>query len=230
MRMPLGHGRRIFLLKNFAETIWTRQNFDNPSKHLRVKLMEMMRATLRAVDYTAKACRSCRAEIALHAARERDKLGCLPASIRAIYHRLRKGNELDDETLETVEAIRAISVALFFACKHAHDASLHIASLAGEGRYMRSQAHASLSECINRSLRLCIVAFASREISHAESALRNLSDCQFLWTRGERMRIVMRAEFGESTREQLIEQSLVQMMESVRTVALLLTCPTFYSA
>ncbi len=203
--------------------------FRRSLKHLRVKLLEMMRTTLRVVDYTAKACGSYRAEIALHAAGERNKLGCLPISIRAICHRLHNENELNDEALEILGAMRAISVALVFACKYARDVSSHIASLVGEGRYMQSQVRTSLSDCVNRSLRLCIVAFVNREISHAESALRKLNGCQFIFSLREGTRIVTQTEMGRSLREQPIEKGLMQMMDSVRIVALQLTCPAPYS-
>jgi hypothetical protein len=176
-------------------------------KILRVKLMQAMSATLQAVDLTAKTWVSGHVEIALYAAREYSKLGSLSGSILAICRELREVEEADQKRRPPIEPIETIAVALSSICRHANDASLQFVTLQDAGRHEWLRDIVPMGECITRSLRLCVVAFANREIAHAISAIREIDDSWY---------------------EKSIATDLVRMMENVHIVALQLNCVAVY--
>jgi hypothetical protein len=201
---------------------------DRSSKILRVKLMQAMSAALQAVDLTAKTWVSGHVEIALYAAREYSKLGSLSGSILAICRELREVEQTDQKRRAPIEAIETIAVALSSICRHANDASLQFITLQDSGRHEWLRDIVPLGECITRSLRLCVVAFANREIAHAISAIREIDNCQWMYSQTQNTQMFTQSGMTGLWYEQSIVADLARMMESVHIVALQLNCAAVY--
>ncbi len=202
---------------------------DRSSKILRARLMQAMSGTLQAVDFTAKAWVSGHIEIALWAAREYGKLGSLAESILGICRELREVEQANEECRPAIEPIETIAVALSSICRHANDASLQFVALQSVGRHEWLRDVAPLGERITRSLRLCVVAFANREIAHARSAIREIGDCRWVYSQTQKTQMFTQSGMAGSWSEQSIVTDLVRMMESVHIVALQLNCAAVYN-
>jgi hypothetical protein len=197
-------------------------------KILRVRLMQAMSGTLQAVDFTAKAWVSGHIEIALWAAREYGKLGSLAESILAICRELREVEQAGEKRYSAIEPIETIAVALSSICRNANDASLQFVALQSVGGHEWLRDLVPMGECITRSLRLCVVAFAKRELAHARSAVRGIDDCRWVYSQTQKTQMFTQSGMTGSWSEQSIVTDLVRMMESVHIVALQLNCAAVY--
>jgi hypothetical protein len=190
--------------------------------------MQVMSGTLQAVDFTAKAWASGQIEIALWAAREYGKLGGLAESILAICRELREEEQAVEKRYPAMESIETIAVALSSICRHANDASLQFVALQNVGRHEWLRDIAPLGERITRSLRLCVVAFANREIAHARSAIRGIDDCRWIYSQAQKTQVFTQSGMTGSWYEQSIVTDLMRVMDSVHIVALQLNCAKVY--
>lgn len=191
---------------------------------LRVKLTQTMRITLRAVDWTAKACASAHTEIDLCAASEYNKLSYLSDSILATCQKLRDMEQVGQRRRILIEDVETISGGLCSACRHAHHVFLELITLRGEDLHERLKHLAPMGEYIARSLRLCVVGFVNREIGHVIAAISGISD----WRRTCAQIRETRSAMADSWKYQSVVGHMTRMMESVHTVALQLSCAAIY--
>jgi hypothetical protein len=192
------------------------------ARRLRSELIAMMRVSLRGVDYTAKACASRRAEIALRAVGEMKDLESIRKSILATVEELREAREYKGYLKRLCEAVLTIAANLSSVCDCASDVSSHIVALGRDGMEQRPQNLMVLSACISRPLRLCIVAFVNKDVACAQSALRQMNEYRRIATRNWEAQTDVPID-ASHWRDQSIAMDLKKMREGVRNIALQLT-------
>ena len=186
---------------------------------LRVDLIEMLRISLRAVDYATKAHALGLVEFALSVPSERKKLEYLSQTIIPASHELYE-EELADSQVDFIESARAICAALLSTCQQAYEISSQTVALVTGGMHGDAKELVQLGERANRLLRLCIVAFMKQKVEYAEGVLRDIDE----W-RSDTEEKRSRPEYSTSamiTREAHdwpIAASLAQIMENLRTIA-----------
>ncbi len=219
--------RGHFATTNASRTRFlTEKELRQSIKHLRSDLTELMMHALRAVDYTGIACGTCRAEIARHALLRQDALDGLGAAIISRCSGLRESNAVTEATLLVLDFACNIGCSLLAACKAANQTSQHVIVLLDGGEHARIKTLAEIGHCITRSLRLCIVSFATRHTSHASTALRLLEDCQPSSRPGTALLAATRDDCRSSTCVEAVEATYAWTLQNICNVARQLTLPS----
>lgn len=184
---------------------------------LRLAFTQMLQTSQRTVDYATKAYIWGHTDFVRQTGHERQKSEHLCQTISAVVQSLRKEESLSVERLRFNEAIRLIATFLHSLCQHAYEMSLYT----DKNTEQRPQELIWMSEQVNCSMRLCVLAFVNKEIKYAETVLHSMSDWKYYDTkaRGKQNYKLLTAPDSDS-QEKCIAVSLHRMMKDVYAIAL----------
>jgi phosphate uptake regulator len=187
---------------------------------LRLDLSKMLRISQRVVDYGTKAFIWNHPDFAFQTSRDLGMVDYLSERIQSTTLRLREEGKLETKQLSLIEAICAISRSLFSVCLYAYEISLQATTIAGTYEKQKSRDIVQMSEQVNCSMRLCVLAFINKETKYAETVLASADEWESNHRRGGiNPRLTIPAMFTGTLSEHSIEAYLQKMMKNVRALA-----------
>lgn len=194
---------------------------EQSSQALRLTLTKMLQISQRTVDYATKAYTWGHPDFVYQAGREREELDHLSQKILVIVRSLRDKERVDIKQLRSNEAIRLISKFLSSLCFHAYKMSFQAAIASNHSTNRKSQKLIWMSERLNCSMRLCVLAFIDREIKYAETILLHASEWEHRSTGAIWHQDCSSSEMpADDLQERPIMENLHQMMRNVYAIAL----------
>jgi hypothetical protein len=190
-------------------------------QHLRSQLVRMLRVSLKSVDYATKAYSLGLPEFVRYALSERNKLQSLSGDLSALTDAIREEAPFDSPQGQFMESAVRIAMELVGACDHAYDIAVSTARLTRAGLHSPTSELVRLGEQVNGLLRLCTVAFLNASAPVAKAVLHQTHNWQHQRT-AKRSISDLSMSLRKSS-EEAITDSLWQMMENVRAVALQVT-------
>jgi hypothetical protein len=190
-------------------------------QHLRFQLVQMLQVSLKSVDYATKAYALGFPEFARHALSERNKLQYLSEELSALTDAIREEVPFDSPQEQFTESALRIAMELLVACDNAYDIAVSTTTLTRAGLHSPTSELVRLGEQVNGLLRLCTVAFLNASALTAKAVLHQTDNWRH--QRAAKRSISDLSMSVRKSSEEAITDSLWQMMENVRAIALQVT-------
>ena len=188
---------------------------------LRLHLLDILRVSQRAVDYSTKAVTLGIEECSAHVMGATHEINALRCEIAKISHDLLIEWLPSESDLRFILSASRISSALHTVHEHAVKIAASSIQRAQAGWEIGSNL-IEMGEIVNRFMRLCVIAVFEDQIEHAETVLRNRG-VELLFFPGpleRRYRVVARWRLGKQAVQELqVASSLCEMAEQIYVIA-----------
>lgn len=193
----------------------------NPSLHrLRLDILEMLRISLRAVDYSMQAYALGLPEFAHHVGCEQEKVNLLNRTIISASQKL-YDSEHDISVKWTLgRSALMISLGLSSTYQHAIHISTSTLALLRTRKYPFSRSFEQLGRNVREYLRLCILAVVERNVGYAETVLNRIKRGRSaIFAKDRGAAYTAPSPLANTIHVRTIATSLEQMIENLGTIA-----------